>query len=208
MKKTIPFIALLLCFSITHAQQPPGFTITITNEKAAPVAYATVELFSNNKLLKAALTDTKGTATFQDITAGAYTISISQVGYKSLTTAVYDFPAINKVSISLEVADKTLGSVTVSSKKPFLQHKEGKTIINVDAAISNTGTTVLEVLEKSPGVMVDKNGGISLHGKAGVLVLIDDKPTYLSGSDRNKFLSSMSSSQGEQIVLLTNPPAT
>ena len=101
----------------------------------------------------------------------------------------------------------TLQAITITAKKPLIQHKEGKTIINVDAAVTNTGTTVLEVLEKSPGVMVDKNGGISLQGKAGVLVMIDDKPTYLSGTDLNNLLSSMSSSQVETIELMTNPPA-
>ena len=51
--------------------------------------------------------------------------------------------------------------------------------------------------------MVDKNGGISLQGKAGVLVLIDDKQTYLSGADLNNLLSGMSSSQVETIELIT-----
>jgi iron complex outermembrane receptor protein len=46
-----------------------------------------------------------------------------------------------------------------------------------------------------------------LQGKAGVLVTIDDKPTYLSGADLNNLLSSMSSSQVSQIELIANPTA-
>ncbi|MEO6631590.1 MAG: outer membrane beta-barrel family protein, partial [Mucilaginibacter sp.] len=69
------------------------------------------------------------------------------------------------------------------------------------------GTTVLEVLEKSPGVTMDKNGGIALQGKTGVLITIDDKPTYLSGADLNNLLSSMSSTQVAQIELIANPTA-
>ena len=75
----------------------------------------------------------------------------------------------------------------------------------MDAAVTNTGATVLEVFEKSPGVTVDKNGGISLQAKSGVLVLIDDKQTYLSGSELANLLSSMSASQVDQIELITNP---
>jgi iron complex outermembrane receptor protein len=104
-------------------------------------------------------------------------------------------------------ASKTLGNVSVTSRKPFIQQAQGKVIVNVDASLTNAGTTVLEVLEKSPGVMVDKNGGISLQGKAGVLVLIDDKQTYLSGNDLNNLLNGMSSSQVEQIELITSPSA-
>lgn len=100
-----------------------------------------------------------------------------------------------------------LREVNVVSKTPPIEHREGKTVLNVDASATNTGATVLEVLEKSPGVSVDRNGGISMKGKAGVLVLIDDKPTYLSGADLNNLLSSMNSSQVSQIELITNPSA-
>jgi iron complex outermembrane receptor protein len=77
----------------------------------------------------------------------------------------------------------------------------------VEASVTNVGSTVLEVLEKSPGVTVDRNGGIAMQGKAGVLVMIDDKPTYLSGSDLNNLLSSMSSTNVSQIELITSPTA-
>ncbi|HEY6900326.1 MAG TPA: hypothetical protein VI233_06775, partial [Puia sp.] len=102
---------------------------------------------------------------------------------------------------------QTLNAVTVTGKPPVVEHKQGKAIVNVEASVTNTGTTVLEVLEKSPGVTVDRNGGIALNGRPGVLVMIDDKPTYLSGEDLNNLLSSMSSSQVSQIELIANPSA-
>ena len=55
--------------------------------------------------------------------------------------------------------------------------------------------------------MVDRNGGISLMGKTGVLVMIDDKPTYLGGAELANLLSGMSSTQVDQIELITNPSA-
>jgi outer membrane receptor for ferrienterochelin and colicin len=65
----------------------------------------------------------------------------------------------------------------------------------------------LEVLEKSPGVTVDKDGNVSLKGKQGVLILLDGKPTYLSGQDLANLLKNMPSSNLEQIEIMTNPPA-
>ncbi|MFA6277391.1 MAG: outer membrane beta-barrel protein [Pedobacter sp.] len=106
-----------------------------------------------------------------------------------------------------DTSAKKLKEVTITGKKQLIERKQGKTIVNVDAAITNAGTTVLEVLEKSPGVMVDKNGGISLQGKPSVLVLIDDKPTYLSGTELSNLLGSMSSSQVNQIEFITSPSA-
>lgn len=96
---------------------------------------------------------------------------------------------------------------TVTGRVPPVERKRDRTIINVEASPTNTGSTVLEVLERSPGVTVDRNGGISLNGKPGVLVMIDDKPTYLTGDDLNNLLSSMNSAQVAKIELISNPPA-
>ncbi len=108
---------------------------------------------------------------------------------------------------SVKLFNTTLQKVTVTGRTPPVERKQGKTIVNVEASVTNTGSTVLEVLEKSPGVTVDRNGGITLNGKPGVLVMIDDKPTYLSGEDLNNLLSSMSSTQVSQIELISNPTA-
>jgi hypothetical protein len=79
--------------------------------------------------------------------------------------------------------------------------------VNVDAAVTNTGATLLEVLEKSPGVTIDRNGNISLKGKQGVLIMIDGKPTQVSGTDLNNLLSGITASQVDQIELMDNPSA-
>src|ERR1700754_1356482 len=115
--------------------------------------------------------------------------------------------SVSRDTMSLQSLNSTLQKVTVTGRKPPVERKQGKTIVNVEASVTNSGSTVLEVLEKSPGVTVDRNGGITLNGKPGVLVTIDDKPTYLSGEDLNNLLSSMSSTQVSQIELISNPTA-
>ena len=77
----------------------------------------------------------------------------------------------------------TLGQVTVVGKRPLIEQKVDRMVLNVDAAVTNVGATALEVLEKAPGVKVDKDGNISLKGKQGVLVMMDGKPTYLAPAD-------------------------
>ena len=80
-------------------------------------------------------------------------------------------------------------------------------MVNVDAAVTNVGATALEVLEKSPGVMVDKDGNISLKGKQSVMVMMDGRPTYLTGEQLANLLKSMPASSIDQIELVTNPSA-
>ncbi len=88
---------------------------------------------------------------------------------------------------------RQLKDVTVTSRKPCVETRLDRTIVNVDALISNAGTSALDVLEKSPGVMVDQDGNISLLGKSGVTIYIDDKQTYLSGNDLAAYLRSLPS---------------
>ena len=107
----------------------------------------------------------------------------------------------------METQVRSLTAVTVTSKRPLYEQKPGKTLINVEASPTNTGLNVLELLEKAPGVSVDNDGNISVRGKQGVLILIDGKPTYMSGPDLAALLRTIQSSNLDQIEIMTNPPA-
>ena len=98
-------------------------------------------------------------------------------------------------------------NVSVTAKKPMVEVKADKTILNVEGTINATGNDALELLRKSPGVTLDKDDNISMAGKNGVQVYIDGKPSPLSGADLTAFLKSLQSAQIESIELITNPSA-
>ena len=100
-----------------------------------------------------------------------------------------------------------MGAVTVVAKRPLIEMRADRTLVNVEAAVTNVGASALEVLEKSPGVSVDRDGNVSLKGRAGVLILVDGKQTYLSGNDLAYMLKNMAASELDQIEIMTNPPA-
>src|SRR5205085_12271812 len=116
---------------------------------------------------------------------GAYLVLSTWVGhsktYSNVFTVSPEQPVANVGVLQLVPQDKSLAGVTVTSKKPFIERKADRTVLNVESSISSTGSTALEVLEKAPGVTVDKDGNISLKGKSGVMIMVDNKPTYLSG---------------------------
>lgn len=206
------FLFFGLLWPIVSTAQTSGntFTITLLNDQQKPVENATVELrkVPQNTLVKAAITDNKGIAEFKIETEGQYLATGIAVGYATKNSSMFQASSHQKnIVINLVASTKELQEVTISSRKPFVQRTQGKTVVNVDAAVTNAGTSVLEVLEKSPGVMVDRNGGISLQGKASVLVMIDDKPTYLSSTELTNMLSTMNSAQVNTIELITSPSA-
>jgi iron complex outermembrane receptor protein len=135
------------------------------------------------------------------------TLSASLPGYSQEIKNTPDSNKVTSTDTLLPFQRQELKEVKVIAKKRMIEQKIDKTVINVDAAISNAGTTALDVLEKSPGVLVDKDGNISLKGKQGVMIMIDGRPTYLSGPELANLLRGMESSQLEQIEIMTNPPA-
>ena len=100
-----------------------------------------------------------------------------------------------------------LQSVAVVSKKPFIEQKNDRILVKVDASPANAGTSVMDVLENSPGVSVDKDGNISLKGKQGVTIMIDNRPTYMSGVQLATYLKSLPASAIDQLEIMSNPSA-
>lgn len=92
-------------------------------------------------------------------------------------------------------------------KKPFIQKLSDRIVVNVDNSIINAGSSAMEVLERSPGVNIDQNDIISLRGKQGVIIMIDGKPTAMSGSDLANYLRGLPSSAIERVDIITNPSA-
>jgi hypothetical protein len=174
---------------------------------------ATITLLrtKDSSVAKMSVADKTGKFEFADVAEGQYMVSISAVGHNKGLSEVVEINASN-LDVTLKTIElipqaKAITGVTVTSKKPLIEQKAGKTLINVDASPTNTGLNALELLEKSPGVSVDNDGNISLKGKQGVTILVDGKPTYMSGADLAALLKNMQSSSLEQIEIMTNPPA-
>lgn len=103
---------------------------------------------------------------------------------------------------------RQLREVVVRATKPPVQQSiEGK-VVNVQSSIMNKGSSVLEVLERSPGVVLDhRNNGISLNGKSGVTVMIDGKTMHLPEREVLDMLRGISADNIDRIELLTAPPS-
>lgn len=170
---------------------------------------ATVSLLSatDSSWVSSALADDKGHFLFKDIKADNYILAAQALGYKTGYAAISLVDDKSAINIVLEKSTNTLNEVTVSSMRSFIEPGLGKTVINVERSISSTGTNVWELLRKSPGVTVTDEGGISMQGKQGVMVLIDDRPIYLSAGQLMQYLKAMPSNDISQLELITQPSA-
>ncbi len=206
------FFFLFGCFLHVFAQNSKSKisgTIQDASSKALPSISVSLVKTSDSSLVKAAVTGKDGKYEFENIPQGNYRILATSVGFeknfsKSFTVGETGDP-VQVNTLQMTPAAKGLSEVTVTAKKPFIETKIDKTIVNVDASPTSAGSTALDVLEKSPGVTVDNDGNISLRGKAGVIVLMDGKQTFLSGTDLANLLRNMPASALDQIEIMTNP---
>lgn len=203
----------LLLFNFARAQTSGGsISGTVSDEAKKPLDGATLVLLAakDSTVISTSLAKADGSFAFQNLKNNTYIIKATYMGYKnyvsSPVTASQQKP-VNLPSFILSPIGKTLNEVSVTAKKSYVQQKIDRTVVNVGALISNTGANALEVLSKTPGVQIDADGNITFKGKSGVLVMIDDKPTYLSAANLATYLRSLPSSSLDQIELMDNPPA-
>ncbi len=216
MKKIFSLLAGITIGMSSFAQSATGGKITGSikdggNQKIIDAASVSLLKAKDSALVKVAVTDKDGNFAFENIKDGNYLVLATSIGHVKTYSSSVTISAGNASAtvgvLQLVPSDKAMKEVVVSSKKPLIERKIDRTIVNVDASITSSGSTALEVLEKAPGISVDKDGNISLKGKAGVIVYLDGRPSYLSGPDLANMLRNMTASQLEQIEIMTNPPA-
>jgi len=206
MHKLLLLMAILCWSGFALGQKPAGMVVTVVNTQQMPQPKASVELLkTDSTLLKIAITDTAGQVEFYGLAPAAYLLRASLVGYTNTVLPINGNQATQ--TVTLQAGSSLLNTVRVSARRPMIEFRADKTVVNLEAGIAASATTVLEALEKLPGITTDKQGGISLKGRSGVLVLIDGKPSYLTGADLVNLLSSMHASQLSQVEIIDHPSA-
>jgi iron complex outermembrane receptor protein len=207
MRLLFTFFLFLSGYFVT-AQKITG-SVKDDQGKALTGATVVLQRVKDSSTVKIAVTNSSGQYTFLNIQAGNYFISSSHVSYTNKRSAIFEINGSDVAipEIVLEKSGTDLADVVVTSKKPMVEVKADKTILNVEGTINSTGNDALELLRKAPGVLLDKDDNISLAGKNGVRIYVDGKQTPLSGADLAAYLKNIQSSEIEAIEIITNPSA-
>lgn len=210
---TTRLLFLLLFFysqAFSREQDKQTIRVVVLNEQKNALPGSSVYLLNRDSaVVHSGAANAYGSIEFTALPGATYRLLASQAGYENGFSSWIDLEKNTSFAdtIILRVKSSILKEVVVVSKKPAIQFLADKTVINPEANITNAGASVMDVLEKSPGITVAKDGNIIMKGKPAVTVLIDGKPTQLSGQDLNAYLSGLSSSQVESVELIENPGA-
>lgn len=207
-----PAMLILLFIAILQGAYSQVLRVQVSDQhksllKSASVSFINI-VDSSDRMIQ--ITGDSGTAVFKTEPAKTYLLEVTLKGFQSWRDTV-TFGKQEKIDrfipVQMNPAYQEMHAVTVSGQKNFLTVKNGKTIIYVDASLTSAGSNAMEIFQNLPGVNVNRDGTIVLKGKAGVLVLVDGKPTYLSGSELGTYLETLNASQISQVELMEHPPA-
>ncbi len=203
MRLSIFLLLALQAFSIvTKAQNITG---NIVNNKNEAVVNATISLLyaKDSSLIKTAVSNEKGKFIFTNSDTLPLLVNVTAIGYQ---TKYIQLNNRLDVVVVMDAATTALNEVMVISKKQVIEVRPDKVVFNIENAVNAIGTNGLELLRKSPGVVVDNNDNIVLLGN-NVAVYIDNKPTPLTGKDLADFLRTLQGTDIATIEIIKNPSA-
>lgn len=202
MKKIYLLIVISLCCLPALAQQNITINGKVLNENQAPLANATVSLFSaTDQMILKVVTNENGLFSFIKPIQKFY-VNINYLGY--IPFRVEEF---NGESIIIVLKNKSvqLNEVNIATNKPFIEQQLDKMVVNVNGD-AKAGVNAIDILKKIPGVVLKNNEELWVEGK-GVAVMMDGKPTRLSGANLISFLEGTTAAHISQFEIIYNPSA-
>lgn len=179
------------------SKQPlPNATVILTNNKGAATS-------------KTITSDTKGNFIFKNVANGNYTLTINYIGYKTIVIDKIIVDINNEpnkpIITKLILEQKGLKAVTVNATKPFIVMSIDKITLNVANSPIAAGGNAYDILMRAPGV-VEQNNSLTLNGK-GVNVLINGRPSNLTGEELKTMLTNMQANGIEKVEVISSPSA-
>jgi outer membrane receptor protein involved in Fe transport len=206
-------MAFITCHSLPLFSQTIIQGVIATNhDKGLQNANVLLVNGKDSTLVKGTVSDANGKYSFENIKPGSYRIMGSFTGMEAGFSDLLEVNAGKKnltlPTLILIPANTQLGNVTVTARKPMFEQQIDRMVINVKNSVTDAGGTALDVLEKSPGVIVNRqNNSISINGKQGVVVMINGKINYMPMDALVQLLEGISAGNIEKIELLTTPPS-
>lgn len=177
------------------------------------VAFASVQLLSMGKdsIVAGCLTDEKGAFMMDGLRPGRYTLVVQFIGFKAkrITPLGLNPQEPLKVlgRIDIAPANVMLSDVQISDRKDLMLNSIDRKEYDVEKNLVSSGGGATDILRTIPSVEVDIDGNISLRGSPNVTVLIDGKPSAMTGAGRTAVLQQIPASSIKSIEVITNPSA-
>ena len=216
------FFAFLLSSPLFNFGQPgnmPDINFQITgivvdSVSGKPVEYATIAIVSmrDSSIAGGGITDAAGRFNFTSKMPGRFMLRVNFMGYANKSIGPLQLkpgtgPLFDQGKILISPSSVALSGVEIVAEKPLIELSIDKKVVNVAQNLNTSGGTALDVLKEVPSVEVDQDGNVSLRGSENVTILIDGRPSTMTGADRRAAMEQIPASSIESVELITNPSA-
>ncbi|MBE2246427.1 MAG: TonB-dependent receptor [Candidatus Competibacteraceae bacterium] len=176
-------------------------------QDGSPVEFASIVLYNlqDTSRFIGTVTSADGKFEFLSVPFKSAFVRVSMIGYTTSQSPNFVLPHSEMVTVIMQPSMQDIQEFSIVDFKPKLEIEAGKTTLNLENSTIGAGVNALELIRRIPGVFVDSEGNISIKGKSGVNVYIDDKPTYMNGRELKNLLTSINASNIEKIEVLTQP---
>lgn len=174
------------------------------------IEYATISLFSetDSSLVTGTLSSADGTFSIKEVAFGKYFLQVKFFGFTTKTLSGIELskeqPLFETERLELVAATKELEGVEISERQNQITFTIDKQVVTVSEDNAVAGGTAVQILENTPSIQTNMNGDITLRGSSNFTVLIDGKPSVLTG---NEALRQIPASSIDYIEIITNPSA-
>jgi hypothetical protein len=201
------FIILFIFISNVLLAQSGKVKITVYDDENITVPGAIVKISKQaNDFNLAEMTDNKGIININNIEYDDYNLSISHIGFKEIDTLVRFTPDKMNFTFKLETQSFALGEVSIEGKKPLIRQDGDKMVVD-PAPIASIASNTLEVLESTPGLFVDQDGGIYISGSTPATIYINGREQKMSSQDLTTILKSLPPNSIDKIEIMKTPSA-
>ncbi|MFM6965164.1 MAG: TonB-dependent receptor domain-containing protein [Sphingomonadales bacterium] len=208
------FVILVFFSPIFKAQNTISITGKIlSSERSLPLEYVSIKLFllPDSSFQKGVFSNPEGKFELNAL-PGKYFLELSLAQYETENTESFDLKP-GQVNFHLGTLrmqmtkTQNVKDVVVQGQKDIMQAGIDKKVYNVAEDLNVNGGTANDILNRLPSVEVDQDGGVLLRGQGSVTVLIDGRPSSLSGSSGKTLLDALPANSIERVEIVTNPSA-
>lgn len=202
------FATLFVCVSLSANNTPHKVSGRVVDANKEGLAFSTIHFYLQSDSLRPynTLSDESG---YFEITVPQdnYGVIISYLGFETYHSPhkVKVISDTNIGEIVLNPLNLTLNEVTVVAD--MIRRKSEGLLVIPQASIT-TGRSTLDLLSFIPNVWSSKDGNISINGKQGTLVMVNDRILKLSGNELSDYLSNLNAEDIKSIEVVLNAGAS
>ncbi|MEO1631969.1 MAG: carboxypeptidase-like regulatory domain-containing protein, partial [Bacteroidota bacterium] len=179
-------LALILAFAPSAGAQGSGSVSgTVATPESEPLGFANVQLLvaADSSFVQGAVSTDDGAFSMASVPAGEFLLFVSLIGYEDLVTAAFvlnEGGTHDAGALALGPGTFQIDEIAVEARRTLYEQRGDRMVVNVGQSVTLKGATALDVVARSPGVVVNQQSNtISMLGKDGVQVLIDGKLSYI-----------------------------